>query len=215
MQGQCVAEAKSSPRNDFATPGPQPATLRSSGVDGLIGYRFFLKDASMPFDRCFMEQSPAAIHDPGAHEETAGDDKRLVDVKRRVLVVDDNQDTADSLALMLEALGHQARTAYDGARAIALADEFRPDVILMDIGMPRFNGFQAAQRIRAQPWADRVVLIAITGWARDEDKACSKEAGFDAHLTKPVDLKLLFRLLAAMNQPPSAVSDDDDLSFRH
>jgi len=169
----------------------------------------------MSFDRRLMEQSPAAIHDPGAHEESSGDDMRQSDVKRRVLVVDDNQDTADSLALMLEALGHEARTAYDGARAIAVADEFRPDVILMDIGMPRFNGFQAAQRIRAQPWADRVVLIAITGWAREEDRECAKEAGFDAHLTKPVDLKLLFRLLSVMNQPSSAMVDEDDLSFRH
>lgn len=147
-------------------------------------------------------------------EEGAGDDRRQMDVKRRILVVDDNRDTADSLALMLEALGHESRTAYDGAKAIALADEFRPDVILMDIGMPRFNGFQAAQRIRAQPWADRVVLIAITGWDRDEDRLCSKEAGFDAHLAKPVDLELLFRLLSAMNQPPSAAPDEEG-EFTH
>jgi CheY-like chemotaxis protein len=169
----------------------------------------------MSLDPRFMEQSPTTAPDPTAHEDKGGDDTSQVDVKRRILVVDDNQDTADSLALMLEALGHEARTAYDGARAIVVADEFRPDVILMDIGMPRFNGFQAAQRIRAQPWADRVVLIAITGWARDEDKRCSKEAGFDAHLTKPIDLELLFRLLSAMNQPPSAVVADDDFEPRH
>jgi CheY-like chemotaxis protein len=161
-----------------------------------------------------MEQSPTSIREPIAREEGSGDELRQIDVKRRILVVDDNQDTADSLALMLEALGHEARTAYDGARAITLADEFRPDVILMDIGMPRFNGFQAAQRIRAQPWADRVVLIAITGWDRDEDRLCSKEAGFDAHLTKPVDLELLFRLLSAMNQPPSQILDDEG-EFTH
>jgi CheY-like chemotaxis protein len=172
-----------------------------------------LEDVSMSFDRRFSEQPPVSTHEPASREEGSGEETRTLDVKRRVLVVDDNQDTADSLALMLEALGHEARTAYDGARAIAVADEFRPDVILMDIGMPRFNGFQAAQRIRAQPWADRVVLIAITGWARDEDKRCSKEAGFDAHLTKPVDLKLLFRLLSAMNQPPSAADEDD--GFKH
>jgi CheY-like chemotaxis protein len=170
----------------------------------------------MSLDPRFMEQSPSAARDLTSHEEAGSDDTRQVDVKRRILVVDDNQDTADSLALMLEALGHEARTAYDGARAIVVADEFRPDVILMDIGMPRFNGFQAAQRIRAQPWADRVVLIAITGWARDEDKRCSKEAGFDAHLTKPIDLELLFRLLSAMNQPPSAAAVvDDDFEPRH
>jgi CheY-like chemotaxis protein len=75
----------------------------------------------------------------------------------------------------------------------------------MDIGMPKFNGFQVAQRLRAQPWADRVVLIAITGWDQPEDRRCSKEAGFDAHLAKPVDPELLFRLLGAMTQPPSAV----------
>ncbi|MGQ0834549.1 MAG: response regulator [Gammaproteobacteria bacterium] len=166
----------------------------------------------MSFDRRFSEQSPTAIHEPVAPDESGAEGTRQIDVKRRVLVVDDNRDTADSLALMLEALGHEARTAYDGARAITLADEFRPDVILMDIGMPRFNGFQAAQRIRAQPWADRVVLIAITGWDRDEDRLCSKEAGFDAHLTKPVDLELLFRLLSAMNQPPSAMLEDEDFT---
>jgi CheY-like chemotaxis protein len=168
----------------------------------------------MSFDQQFMEHTPTSIGEAPTREEGRSDETRQVDVKRRILVVDDNRDTADSLALMLEALGHQARTAYDGARAIAVADEFRPDVILMDIGMPRFNGFQAAQRIRAQPWADRTVLIAITGWDRDEDRLCAKEAGFDAHLAKPVDLELLFRLLSAMNQPPSQMLDDDG-EFTH
>jgi CheY-like chemotaxis protein len=168
----------------------------------------------MSLERRLSEQPPASMPESSVREEVGSDELRMLDVKRRVLVVDDNRDTADSLALMLESLGHEARTAYDGARAIAVADEFRPDVILMDIGMPRFNGFQAAQRIRAQPWADRVVLIAITGWARDEDKVCSKEAGFDAHLTKPIDLQLLLRLLSAMNQPPSAMLDDQG-EFTH
>jgi CheY-like chemotaxis protein len=152
----------------------------------------------------FATQSTGTVEDP-ARDEARDQDPEQLSARRRILVVDDNTDTADSLAAMLGVLGHEARVAYDGAQAIALADDFRPDIVLMDIGMPKFNGFQVAQRLRAQPWADRVVLIAITGWDQPEDRRCSKEAGFDAHLAKPVDPELLFRLLGAMTQPPSAV----------
>lgn len=160
----------------------------------------------------FAGPAPVVSEDPAREEGHEGDPQQL-SARRRILVVDDNTDTADSLAALLAALGHDAHVAYDGAQAIVIADEFRPDVILMDIGMPKFNGFQVAQRIRAQPWADRVVLIAITGWDQPEDRRCSKEAGFDAHLAKPVDPDLLFRLLAAMNLPPSA--EYRDLGFKH
>lgn len=160
----------------------------------------------------FSGPLPAVPGDP-SQEESQDRNQHQLSARRRVLVVDDNHDTADSLAAMLSVLGHESSVAYDGAQAIAIADDFRPDVILMDIGMPKFNGFQVAQRIRAQPWADRVVLIAITGWDQPEDRRCSREAGFDAHLTKPVDPHLVLRLISAMNNPSGA--DDEDADFRH
>ncbi len=158
------------------------------------------------FARVFDAGTPAAQSVPGtagssasSTDEAPEGDARLLPVQRRVLIVDDHRDTADTLASMLELLGYDVRTAYDGASAIAVAEQFRPEVMLMDIGMPRFNGFQVPQRNRAQPWAGQVVLIAVTAWDREEDRRSSHDAGFDAHLCKPVDPEILFRLLRALN----------------
>jgi PAS domain S-box-containing protein len=115
--------------------------------------------------------------------------------KRRILVVDDNRDSADSMALMLQLLGNEIRTAHDGIEAVELAEQFRPQVILMDIGMPRLSGYEATRRIREQPWGRGVVIIALTGWGQDVDRAKSREAGCDSHLVKPVDLARLEKLL--------------------
>jgi signal transduction histidine kinase/CheY-like chemotaxis protein len=115
---------------------------------------------------------------------------------RRVLVVDDNRDSADSLATLLKLTGHDVYTANDGFEAVDAASMLQPDVILMDIGMPRLNGYEAARRIREQPRHKRLTLVALTGWGQAEDKSRSKEAGFDAHLVKPVDLAALTTLLS-------------------
>ncbi len=115
---------------------------------------------------------------------------------RRVLVVDDNRDSADSLAMLLELLGNQTRTAYDGVEAVEAAAAFRPDVVLLDIGLPRQNGYEAAREIRRQPWGKSMLLVALTGWGQEEDRQKSKEAGFDKHLVKPVDKGALTKLLA-------------------
>jgi signal transduction histidine kinase len=115
---------------------------------------------------------------------------------RRILVVDDNRDSADGLALLLELGGDEVRTAYDGLAALEAAAQFRPEAVLMDIGMPGLNGYDAARRIREQPWGGNVVLIALTGWGQEEDRRLSLEAGFDVHLTKPVDHRALAKLLA-------------------
>jgi signal transduction histidine kinase/ActR/RegA family two-component response regulator len=115
---------------------------------------------------------------------------------RRVLVVDDNRDGADSLAMMLRLLGDEVRTAHDGAEAIEVAEQFRPQVILMDVGMPRLNGLEATRRIRAQEWGRAVAIIALTGWGQDGDRVRSREAGCDGHLVKPVSLPDLEKLLA-------------------
>jgi signal transduction histidine kinase len=117
-------------------------------------------------------------------------------VPRRILVVDDNRDSADSLAMLLKLKGHEVHTAHDGLEAVEAAVTFQPDVILLDIGMPRLNGYEAARRIREQPRQKRLTLVALTGWGQEEDRRLSEEAGFDSHLVKPVDLAALTKLLA-------------------
>ncbi|HEX3656053.1 MAG TPA: ATP-binding protein [Pirellulales bacterium] len=116
----------------------------------------------------------------------------------RILVVDDNRDAADALGMMLRLLGNQPRMAYDGLEAVKVAGEFQPDVVLLDIGLPKLNGYEAAERIRAQPWGKRIVLIALTGWSQDDDKRRSREAGFDHHMVKPAEPAALMQLLAGL-----------------
>jgi CheY-like chemotaxis protein len=114
---------------------------------------------------------------------------------RRILVADDNADSASSMALLLEILGNEVRTAGDGLEAVEVASSFRPDVILMDIGMPRLDGYDACRRIREEPWGRDIVLIALTGWSQDEDVRQARDAGFDHHLVKPVEPAALEKLL--------------------
>ncbi len=113
-----------------------------------------------------------------------------------ILVADDNRDAASSLATLLSLDGHQIRVAHDGEQALAEADAFRPHVALLDIGMPRLNGYEVAREIRAQPWGRDMLLIAVTGWGQSEDKRRAKDAGFDLHFTKPLDLDALSTFLA-------------------
>lgn len=119
----------------------------------------------------------------------------MIPTMKRVLVVDDNLDSAESLSLLLELMGHSVRTAHDGEQALAEADAFRPELVLMDIGMPRMDGYEAARRLRQADWSADTVLVALTGWGQDEDKRRSEEAGFDHHLIKPVDPAALEALL--------------------
>jgi CheY-like chemotaxis protein len=114
---------------------------------------------------------------------------------RRILVVDDSRDGADSLARMLRLMGNEVRTANDGVDAIIEAESFRPEVILMDVGMPRLNGLDAAIHIRGHDWGSTMTIIALTGWGQEGDRQRSQEAGCDGHLVKPVSLPDLERLL--------------------
>jgi signal transduction histidine kinase len=140
------------------------------------------------------------VDEPVRHEvqEPAAGHPVVEDRKRRILAVDDNRDAADSLALILQMMGHEVQTAYDGREGVELAEAFRPDVVLLDIGMPRLNGYEAARHIRQQPWGQGVALIALTGWGQEEDKRRALEAGFDHHLTKPVEAVALEKLLARL-----------------
>ena len=115
----------------------------------------------------------------------------------RILIVDDNRDSADSLARLLEVMGNEVGTAYDGEEAVDAARTLRPDVVLLDIGMPKLNGYEVCRRIREQPSGRGMFLIALTGWGREEDRQRTKEAGFDAHMVKPVDAAALMRVLGA------------------
>jgi PAS domain S-box-containing protein len=115
---------------------------------------------------------------------------------RRILVVDDNKDAARSMASLLQLVGNEVRMAHDGVEADEIADEFRPEIILMDMGMPRLNGYEATRRIRERPWGRSVRIIAVTGWGQENDKVRSQEAGCDGHLVKPVRLPELDELLA-------------------
>jgi CheY-like chemotaxis protein len=119
---------------------------------------------------------------------------------KRVLVVDDNRDSAESLALYLELMGHAVRTAHDGNEAMSVALEVQPDVVLLDIGLPGQNGYEVARNLRDTAWGRGLLLVAITGWGQEEDKRRAREAGFDVHLTKPVDPQVVAKLL---QDPPA------------
>lgn len=115
----------------------------------------------------------------------------VVQGTRRILVADDNRDACLSMSQLFELLGHEVKSAFNGAEALVLAEDFKPEVIFMDLGMPQLNGFEATRRIRAQPWGQSIRIVAVTGWGQECDRANSKSAGFDGHLVKPVNLQAI------------------------
>lgn len=128
----------------------------------------------------------------------------------RILLADDNRDALDSLATLLQCDGHEVHTAADGAEALEVAADCRPDVVLLDIGMPKLDGYEVARRIRAEPWGKSTVLIALTGWGQDEDRRRSREVGFDSHLVKPLDPDALSTLLSKL--PARAKAADSQVA---
>jgi signal transduction histidine kinase len=118
--------------------------------------------------------------------------------RRRVLVVDDNEDSADTLAMMLELLGHEARRLYDPQAAVEAVAQFEPQIVFLDIGMPGLNGYELARRLRAAPGGHRLVLVAVTGWGQPEDRRRTREAGFDHHLVKPPEVEAIERACASV-----------------
>ena len=128
----------------------------------------------------------------------------LSPVARKVLVVDDNRDAVESLVAVLGLEGHEVAAAYDGEEAITAGEQFRPQVILMDIGMPGMSGHEACRHIRTLDWGGSATILALSGWGQEEDRRASLEAGFDAHLVKPVDMDVLLEMLATMEQSGGA-----------
>jgi CheY-like chemotaxis protein/anti-sigma regulatory factor (Ser/Thr protein kinase) len=127
-------------------------------------------------------------------------------VSRRILVADDNEDSAMTLATLLELENHQVQAAYDGLEAVQLLAAFRPEVAFLDIGMPKLDGCGVARWIREQPWGKGIVLVALTGLGQDEDRRRTKDAGFDSHIVKPVDPTTVLQLIAdlpLLETPPA------------
>jgi signal transduction histidine kinase/CheY-like chemotaxis protein len=167
----------------------QLVELHGGSVEGLSdgpgrGSRFTVR---LPLPPQPAGQAPAAL--------AATQGERCL----KVLVADDNRDAADTLATLLELSGHEVRVAYDGQSAVAVARVFQPQVAVLDIGMPKMNGYAAARLLRAEPWAASLVLVAATGWGDAQARLQAASAGFDEHLTKPIRPEDLLRLLAALN----------------
>jgi CheY-like chemotaxis protein len=144
----------------------------------------------------FVVRLPVVVEAAGLPTGDGQEEPSAPKSAHRILVVDDNRDSAISLGMMLKLMGNETHTAHDGLAAVEAAEEFRPDVILLDIGLPKLNGYDACRRIREQPWSKDTLIVAATGWGQDDDRRRSKEAGFDHHLVKPVDAAELNRLLA-------------------
>jgi CheY-like chemotaxis protein len=137
---------------------------------------------------------PAARSDS---ERPAGSARKKAQ-PHRILIVDDNRDAAEALALLLTMDGHEVRIAYDGFEALDVGSAFAADVVLLDLGMPKMNGCDAARRIREQPWGRSAFLVALTGWGQPQDRERTADAGFDLHLVKPVDQGELALVLARL-----------------
>jgi PAS domain S-box-containing protein len=148
---------------------------------------------------------PLLQEKPEAQPAPADETKHQTSGKRRVLVVDDSRDGAETLAMMLKLQGNEVATAHDGLEAVEKAAEFRPSLILMDVGMPRLNGWDATRRIREMPWGRSITIIALTGWGQDNDREQSSEAGCNGHLVKPVSWDELGKLLNDCAPGQSAV----------
>ncbi len=128
----------------------------------------------------------------------AGAEQAMPSSDLRILVVDDNRDAAESLAMLLNIMGNTVHTAHDGEEGVAAALEFQPDVVICDIGMPKMNGYEACRRMRQQACNKNMIIIAVTGWAQNDDRRKSKEAGFDYHMAKPVDPQALMTMLSGL-----------------
>lgn len=143
----------------------------------------------------FVVRLPVLSDTPKPHE-TSTEEAHSFKSSHQILVVDDNRDGANTLSTMLRLMGKEVHTAYDGQEGLDAAEQVRPDVVILDISLPKLNGHEVCRRIRAQQWGNGIVMIAVTGWGQDDDRRRSQKAGFDYHMVKPVDPKALMKMLA-------------------
>ena len=159
----------------------------------------------------FVARLPIVTIAPRRQAADRAEERRAHVQTCRILVADDNRDAAESMSTVLRLMGNEVRTVHDGLQAVEEAAAFRPDMVLLDIGMPRLNGYDAARRIRAERWGKSIMVVAMTGWGQEEDKRRASEAGFDRHFTKPVDPAEIERLIAGLRSrsPQSGLSPGD------
>ena len=168
------------------------------GLLGLHGGRIEAKSDGIGKGSEFTVHLPLIVEsESGSLSPRAGAEAKAVAAKCRVLIADDARDSADSLAVILAMKGHETHAAYDGEEAMTAAARLRPDVVILDIRMPKRNGYEACRWIREQPWGKAMVLIALSGWGTEDDRRRTEEAGFDHHLVKPVAPDVLFALIAS------------------
>jgi len=153
----------------------------------MCGGRVEAKSEGLSKGSEFVVRLPVVVEASVPQKASKGKDEGDVKTSLRILIVDDNRDSADSLAMMLKMMGNDTRRAYDGEEAVAATGEFRPHVILLDLGLPKLNGYEACHRIRKQTRDKELVIIAQTGWGQDEDRQRTHEAGFDYHMVKPAE----------------------------
>lgn len=147
----------------------------------------------------FVVRLPVADRPPQKPDQADRENEKPVfAASLRILVVDDDRDSTVSLSMLLQIMGHEVRTSHDGPDAIDIAGEYRPDIVLLDIGLPGMSGYEVARKIRQEPWGEPMKLIALTGWGQEEDRRQAQEAGFDYHLVKPVEAPALSKLLASI-----------------
>jgi PAS domain S-box-containing protein len=146
----------------------------------------------------FTIRVPAVVDPVNRERDAIHADDSMPKGHRRILIVDDNELSANSLSILLGMAGNETRTAYDGAEAVVTAETFRPDVVLLDLGLPLMDGYETCTRIRQQPWGKDILVVALTGWGQAEDRRRSTEAGFDRHIVKPADPVQLMKMLAEL-----------------
>ena len=144
----------------------------------------------------FLVRLPIAVEASPRSGTSVKDFRRESGISRRILIVDDMRDNANTLAMMLRALGHEVHVVYDGLEAVGAAERLRPEVVLLDIAMPGLNGYEACRQIRATEWGRSMFMIAQTGWGQEEDRRKAEEAGFDRHMLKPIDCATLVVVLS-------------------
>ncbi len=169
------------------------------------GGRIFARSDGLGSGSEFSVRLPVLVY---GMEERREEPKMTTEAPpRRILIVDDNPDAASSLSTLLRISGHETHVAHDGVAAVAAAEEFRPDVILLDVGLPKMNGYDVCREIRSRDWGRPMMIVAMTGWGQDDDRRRSKEAGFDRHMVKPINYDDLMSLLASPLESRATIRD--------
>ena len=173
------------------------------GLTDMHGGTITAESAGPGLGSAFTVRLPVLAVPESEMSERQVQSERPASKRRRVLVADDNLDAAESLTMLLTMMGHEVRAAHDGVQAVDQAEKFRPDLIFMDVGMPKLDGLEAATQIRRKDWGAAPVIVALTGWGQETDRKRSKEAGCDEHLVKPLDFDRLSVLLADLAGAPA------------